>query len=130
MPQEPINIDNHKLIWIAISEFYLDKELQETDFQVIAKIIIKSKFNFEEIRAIDKYEIFPVLKYNLLQVAGEWAGFEEDWLIENITLSLQRKSKFRRVRIEISYWFFQWMYKDYWKNLEKAYIQAKNKIST
>jgi hypothetical protein len=125
MPQEPFNIDNRKPIWIAISAFYLDTELQESDFQGIAEIIIKSKFSFEEIRAIDKYEIFPVLKYNLLQVAGEWAGFDEDWLVENITLRLHRKSKFRRVKIEISYWLFQWMCKDYWRNLEKVYIQAK-----
>ena len=125
MSPKSFDIQTRIPIWKALSLFYLDTELQDSDFQGIAENIINSPYSFEEVKMIDKYEVFPVLKYNLLQVAGEWAGFEEDWLVENIVLSSQRKSKIRKLRIDISYWLLQGMYHDYWKKLKIAYIQLK-----
>jgi hypothetical protein len=119
MLKEPLNLADRKPIWKCFSAFYLDTELQESDFQGIAETIIKSPYSFEEVKVIDKYEIFPVLQSNLLQVAGEWAGFEEDWLLGEITATLQNTSKLRIFRIEIYYWLFRWMHKDYWRRLEE-----------
>jgi hypothetical protein len=123
MFEKPLNITDRKPIWMALSTFYLDTELQETNFQGIAETIIKSPYSFEEVKAIDKYKIFPILQSNILQVAGEWAGFDEDWLIEKITTELQKKSKFRTISIEIYYYLFRWMHKDYWRRLKQCLIK-------
>jgi hypothetical protein len=120
MLKEPLNLTDRKPIWKCLSVFYLDTELQESDFQGIAETIISSPYSFEEVKVIDKYEIFLVLQSNLLQVAGEWAGFEEDWLVEKITDSLQNNSKLRIFRIEVYYGLFRWMHKEYWRRLEEC----------
>jgi len=49
----------------------LDAELQESDYQHIAAIIIESPYSIKVVKKINKYEVFPILKMNLMSVAGE-----------------------------------------------------------
>lgn len=113
-------------IWIALSEFYLDTELEESDFNRIANRIIESPYSFEDVKKKNKYEIFPILQPNLLDVAGEWAGFDEVWLIDSIHKSIEKRNVIKKVIIEISYLFFKSMCKNYWINTEKAYNQIQS----
>jgi len=46
--KEQYNIEHRKPIWIALSEFYLDTELEDSDFERIALIIIDSPYTFKE----------------------------------------------------------------------------------
>ncbi len=120
------NIEDRKPIWIALSEFYLDTELQESDFRHIAFKIIESPYTFDEVREINRYEVFPVLQPNLLSVAGEWAGFDEEWLVKSITDSLANRNTLKKLEIESSYLTYKWMSKDKWEKLEKTYKQVKS----
>ena len=122
---ETLKIKERKLIWIALSEFYLDTELQESDLRDIAFKIIESPYSLDEIKKINNYEVFPVLQPNLLSVAGEWAGIDEEWLIKNITDSLAKRNTIKKIGIESSYLSVKWMCKDYWEKLEKVYNQIK-----
>lgn len=122
---ETLNIEERKPIWIALSIFYLDTELQESDFKNIALKIIKSPYSFEKVKEINKYEIFPVLQANLISVAGEWADFDEKWLVDSITKSLTKRNAVKKIGIEISYLTFKWMCKNYWENLKTAYLELK-----
>jgi len=119
------NIEDRKSIWIALSEFYLDRELEESDFRDIAFKIIESPYSFAEVIKINKYELFPVLQHNLLSVAGEWDGFNEDLLIKAITESLAKRNLLNKIGLEISYLAFKWMCRGYWKKLKKEYNQIK-----
>ena len=114
-------IADRKPVWTALSSLYLDTELQERDFEGIAKIIQKSPYSLDEVKTIDKYEVFPVLIPNLLSVAGEWAGFNEEWLVDAIIRNLPKRDSTRRLRIEIQYLLFGRMNKDYYKQLEGMY---------
>lgn len=122
---DPVKIEQRRPIWIALSEFYLDTELQDSDFRHIAFIILDSPYTFEEVKTINKYEVFPILQANLLGVAGEWAGFDENWLVEKILFLVEKKSKISRVATEVTYQMFKWMCKDYWKRLEAIYNDVK-----
>lgn len=42
-------------------------------------------------------EVSPVCSWNLLSIAGEWAGFDLDWLRESILRQLDRPSWFSRL---------------------------------
>ncbi len=117
-----IDIEARKPIWIALSELYLDTELQESDFRYIAFKIIESPYSIDEVKTINKYEVFPVLQQNLLSPAGEWAGFQEEWLIKSITDSLSKRNLIKTVGIESSWMTFQWMQKEYWEKLERMLI--------
>ncbi len=113
-----MNIEDRKPVWMALSDFYLDTELQDSDFRNIAATLMESPYSWEELRKIDKYELFPVLQPNLLSVAGEWSGFNEAWVIRVIQTSLSKRNALRRMGIELSYFTFKWMCKPYWKRLE------------
>jgi hypothetical protein len=120
-----INIEERKPIWIALSGFYLDTELQKSDIRNIAVKIISSPYSLEEVKEINKYEVFPVLQRNLLSVAGEWVGFQEEWLINNIVGSLKKRTGIKKLGIESSWLIFKSMQKDYWMKLEKVYLELK-----
>jgi hypothetical protein len=120
-----VKIEHRKPIWMAISEFYLDTKLQDADFRRIALIILESPYSFKEVKTINKYEVFPILQPNLLSPAGEWAGFDEDWLVEKILYMIEKKSRLGKFTTEITYPLFKWMCKNYWNKLEKAYNEIK-----
>jgi len=112
-------IEKRKPVWNAISDFYLDTELQPSDYERIAAEFIKSGKTIQQIKEIDFYEVFPVLKGNLMSVAGEWGGFNKNWLNENCEkMYLKRKNIFFRLKIKLSHVFWFWMRKDHWKEIE------------
>ena len=116
-------LEERKPIWIALSEFYLDTELQESDYQHIATIIIESPYSIKEVKEINKYEVFPVLQMNLMSVAGEWAGFEEEWLVRNIQDSIASRNAIKKLAIEGAYKNCNGMCKDHWLRIEEKYAE-------
>ena len=113
-------IQQRKLIWNAISEFYLDTELQKSDYDRIAAILNASEFKFPELKDIDVYEVFPVLKENLTSINGVWSGFEKEWFIENCKATFQkRNNSLFRIRTKIYHVFFAKMTKHHWKEIER-----------
>ena len=119
--QHPIDLEARKSVWIALSDFYLDTEMQDYTFQHIARTIRASPYSLGEARQINQYEVFPVLYSNLLSVAGVWGGFNETWLIGEITASLNKRGRFRSLRNRITYALHQWMIQEAWKELERTY---------
>lgn len=84
-------------VWLACSEFYLDTELNEEQIAEVVQTLKASGFLLEEIEEINLNEVAPVLARNLKSAAGEWEGFEEDWLVANITERLNRPNWLRRI---------------------------------
>ncbi len=112
-------IENRKPIWNVISEFYLDTELQKADYDRISKTFIASNFSVEELKAIDLYEVFPVLKENLLSVTGVWTGFNENWLNDACEkVYHKKKNRFFRWKIRFYNWFLYSMRKAHWTEIE------------
>lgn len=120
------DITQRRPVWVALSEFYLDTELQDEDFKWIAGVLLKSPYSLEEVKAIDRYEIFPVLQFNMLVPAGVWEGFEEALLVERITAHLARRSVWRNFTEKIHFQRYKWMHKRSWQELEKAYNELKS----
>ena len=71
-------------VWVALADLYLDTELQEDDLQRIAAVCAASGFSWPEIQQINYNEVAPALWFNTQELAGEWAGWDEEWLIERI----------------------------------------------
>lgn len=113
-------------IWLALSKFYLDIQLQASDFRQIASVILESPYSLEEVQRINKYEVFPVLQANLHRIAGIWTTFDETWLIEKITQSIEKRNRIQKFGIDAYYWICKWMQLDYWEKLKKAYEEIKD----
>jgi hypothetical protein len=113
-------IENRRLIWTALSEFYLDTELTKRDFDRISIVFLNSGLHIKDIKEIDLIEVFPFLQPNLLNIAGEWAGFDEDLLLTECEKRYKRRNYIFH-RFSCRFWniFFYWMRKDYWNQIEK-----------
>ncbi|WP_022825905.1 DUF7079 family protein [Hymenobacter norwichensis] len=72
-------------VWIALAALYLDTELTDDDYKHIADVRYQARLSWAEMQRINQEEVAPVLVYNLLSVAGEWGGFDEQWLMQAIT---------------------------------------------
>lgn len=102
-------VDDRLPVWNVLSELFLDTELQEDDHQRIARVLAASPYSEKKLDEILRFEVTPVLKCNLLSMAGEWAGFDEAWLREKL-----------KPRIDTRPWFRPsvfWMMRRRWKHI-------------
>jgi hypothetical protein len=70
---------------------FLDTELKSDDHERIAKILAVSPYSEKKLEEILRFEVTPVLKGNLRSVAGEWAGFDETWMREQMTPLIDKR---------------------------------------
>ena len=92
---DPQTIEARMPVWSALSEFFLDTDLQEDDYQRIASVLARSAYSIAEVEEILRYEVYPPLRSNLLSIAGEWAGFDEQWLCEKISPHTGKRPRLR-----------------------------------
>lgn len=105
-----------KPLWIALSDLFLDTELQDYNYAYIAKAMKESEYSMDEIEDILMLEVFPVCIANLHSVAGEWAGFDEAWVCSTI-IAAKRPNRFRRWMNHRSFW----MIENDWKKVVEAF---------
>ncbi len=79
-PLNSTDIERRKPVWLAMSEFWLDTELEESDLVRIADTLAASEYSVAELENIYLWEVAPVVYLNTYVVAGAWAGFDEEWL--------------------------------------------------
>ncbi len=67
-----------------MSDLFLDTDVRQ--FYVnTARVCAASPFSQEELERIFREEVAPVVAPNLVVAAGEWAGFDEEWLVNSIS---------------------------------------------
>lgn len=67
-------------VWLALSELWLDNQLDELDHRHIARVLLASDLPIEELQAIYLEEVAPLLWANHWATAGVWDGFDPVWL--------------------------------------------------
>lgn len=86
-------IQQRRPVWAALSQLWLDTELSAEDLERIARVMAESGLSIEQLRQVYAVEVAPVVSPNLRGVAGEWAGFDEDWLCSQIVRNLRDRPK-------------------------------------
>lgn len=105
-------------VWEALADFWLDTELVDFQFDHIARVISASPYSIAEVRAIHDYEVAPAVSGNLASVAGEWAGFDTEWLIaECMKYAARRHSPWFRARIWLQRPLLQSFTERYWQQI-------------
>jgi len=72
----PEELERRRPVWVALSELWLDNELDDALRERLAEELARSPFDEPELRAIHEHEVAPALASNLASVAGEWGGFD------------------------------------------------------
>ena len=91
----PSEIEQRLPVWHALSELFLDTELQPEDYGAMADILCRSAYSAAQIRNILEEEVTPAFGSNLLAVAGEWSGWNEAEVREIMLRSLRRRGRLR-----------------------------------
>ncbi|WP_456320531.1 DUF7079 family protein [Rugamonas aquatica] len=74
------DIANRSPVWAAMTEFFRDTALTDRDISHIAKICAASPYSVDELEWIMFTEVWPAFLPNLMAIAGEWAGWDEDFI--------------------------------------------------
>lgn len=78
-------------VWLALSELWLDADLDEADLAAIARTLAISGFSVAELESIYRLEVAPVVWANTWVTAGVWDGFDPDWLFEACRRNQRRR---------------------------------------
>lgn len=81
-------------VWNALSDLYLDTD-PALSYDYIVRTLASSPYSLDELYGILMYDVHPALYQNLMSTTGEWAGFDEAWLLERIA-TIRRQSRWRR----------------------------------
>jgi hypothetical protein len=89
MPLAPASLSEDEAarrlpVWVALSRVFLDTELTPSDYHAIATAINEADFPKDEARSIFTGEVAPAFAANLHVVAGEWAGWPDDYVRERV----------------------------------------------
>lgn len=123
---DKVVLKNRQPIWEAISNFYLDTELQDSDYTYITSVFAESGKKIEELKEIDLFEVFPALYINTLSIAGEWALFDSRYLYESCEKNYFKKpSIFFRAKYQCLNYFLFSMRKHHWKEMEMRLKQQE-----
>ncbi len=68
-------------VWQALGEFFLDNEPQ---LEYVVRVCAESPYSLKELDQILFSEVWPALSQNLASMAGEWAGWNRDWLSKRV----------------------------------------------
>ncbi len=119
MIHDETEIERRKPVWAALGELWLDTELTQNDLQRIAGVMKKSGYSVSQFRDVYLFEVAPVVFPNLLSIAGEWAGFNEEWLFDEAAKRARRRSVSLRafVRIGVRTWLMTYATERHWDRL-------------
>jgi len=108
-------------VWEALSEFFLDTQLQPSDYDRIARMLVASRFTENEIEDILIGEVCPVCRSNAVSPAGEWAGFDRDWLKQRCSQRIGARMKLRA----FYHVWNKWMYARKWNRVRTRLSQMR-----
>lgn len=79
MPRSSKSIENTSRIaaWTALASLFADSEIDDAEMQAIATRLSATRFSADDLEHMARREIAPMFGANLLNPAGEWAGWNE-----------------------------------------------------
>ena len=105
-------------IWDQLQIFWMDTD-PNIFLSGAAQVCAQSKYSLPEIERIFWNEVRPAVQFNLMSLAGEWTGFEIEWLSQRIL----KTSHFGR-RLPIKYLhLYSWFW---WKRLRAGIERVQN----
>ncbi|RVT94794.1 DUF7079 family protein [Sphingomonas crocodyli] len=84
-------IERRMPVWTALADLFLDAELDKADYRRIAGSVRTSGYDLAVVECILRDEVLPAFAFNLLEIAGEWAGWHEDDVRTIMTGAIARR---------------------------------------
>ena len=94
---QQIDLAARRPVWVALSELWLDTELDEADLRRIAGVLAASPLDAADLECAYRWEVAPVVAGNLVVPAGVWDAFDPDWLCAEAAKRMGRRGLSERV---------------------------------
>lgn len=120
--REFLDLEQRKKVWIVLSDLFLDTDTKLFHENII-KVLVASPYNIGELKNIMLNEVHPVCRWNLINPIGEWAGFDEEWLVGEI---LKEPSILSKVWIKTIGKLSIWSYLEWRKILKEIKYRRTN----
>jgi hypothetical protein len=78
-----MTLDERRGIWMGMADLLLDTETRH-EIPAVAGRCVRAGLTVAEACDLWWLDVIPVVGHNLWQVAGEWAGWSDDWLFDQI----------------------------------------------
>lgn len=75
------DVEKRAPVWEAFGEFFLDN-VPNLDY--VARVCAESPYSLKELDQILFSEVWPAPFANLASMAGEWAGWNREWLVARV----------------------------------------------
>jgi hypothetical protein len=85
MKQASEDLEARRPVWWALSDLFLDTELDELAYNYIARTCVDSPYSLKECEEILWDEVYPICIGNLFSMTGVWGAFDQEWLEYEIT---------------------------------------------
>ena len=69
-------------VWKALSEFFLDTDLQPKELEQIAQSLAATNYSEQRLEEFLNFEVCVACRWNIF--SGRWGGFEDGWLRKKI----------------------------------------------
>jgi hypothetical protein len=79
---EESETEQRKALWISLADLMLDTDIPELWAKNIVDAMLAAQISLGQTRSIFLDEVAPVFISNLFAVAGEWEGWDGDWVIQ------------------------------------------------
>src|SRR5262245_32653384 len=73
----------HVEVWVAMAEHFLDTETRH-DIPLTAMRCLEAGLSPDQAREVWCFEVSPAVAFNAWDVAGEWAAWDRQWLVQRI----------------------------------------------
>jgi hypothetical protein len=70
--------------YMILSELFLDTEHTPLKLHFLSRSLRGLGIPTATLQHMLRHDLFPILYPNLLSITGEWAGFDEDWLLQKV----------------------------------------------
>ena len=103
-------------LWIAMSDLWLDQDLEEYQLQSIANVMRGSDLDEQELDDVFALELAPFLGANHLATIGVWDSFDQQWVCEQAQI---RYTKYRwRDRVSAAFGVTTYAARPYWNRIK------------
>ena len=100
----PEEIGRREPVWQALSELFVDTELDENDLRSIARTLRSSGHSNNQLDAILRDEVLPVFFPNLSSVTGNWTGWDRGTVRDFVLAQLSRDARSPRSLVPKRWW--------------------------
>jgi hypothetical protein len=80
-------------VWCALADLFLDTWFDPPYYERIAATLRASGYTEAELRSVFYEEVAPAFAFNMFDVAGEWAGWQEEFVHDRMLEVIRKKNR-------------------------------------